>query len=264
AAASAAAAESDLAVCVVGSTFRDEGEYLVKAGGDRTSLRLRPRDEDLLLQVARSQPRTTAVLMGGSSFVTDRWHHLVPSVLMAWYPGMEGGHALADVLLGAVEPQGRLPLTWPAATNDLPPFRRFARRITYGPLFGYRLREATGQRPAFPFGHGLGYASVAWGTPELRQSGGPADQDGRHPVSVRVELTAGPDRDAVEVVQVYVPEVLGTHPAALRTLRGFVRAEVPAGTTVPVEVDLTVPVGTAEVLVGRSSDPADLVPVALT
>ncbi len=264
AAAAAVAGAADVAVVVVGSTFRDEGEYLLKAGGDRTSLRLRTADEDLVQRVARAQPRTVAVLMGGSSFVTDRWHHLVPGLLMAWYPGMEGGHALADVLRGAVEPQGRLPLTWPASGNDLPPFRRFARRITYGPLFGYRMREATGQRPSFPFGFGLGYAPVVWGAPVLAEVGDRPGDDGRVEVCVRVDLTAPAGRDAVEVVQVYVPEVLGTHPAPLRTLRGFARAEVPAGTTVPVEVALTVPPGAAEVLVGPSSDPDALVVVPLS
>ena len=263
AAAAALAADCDVAVVVAGTTFRDEGEFLVRAGGDRTSLRLRPSDEDLLQRVARSQPRTVAVLMGGSAFVTDRWHHLVPAMLTFWYPGMEGGHALADVLVGSVEPQGRLPLTWPASTNDLPPFRRFARRITYGPLHGYRMREATGQVPSFPFGFGLGYASTEWAGPEVVQVGQPDRPGGRVPVTVEVELTATGGRDAVEVVQVYVPEVLGTHPEPLRTLRGFARVEVPAGSSVRAEVVLSVPEGTTEVFVGRSADLADLVAVPL-
>ena len=263
AAAADLAAGCDVAVVVAGTTFRDEGEFLVKAGGDRTSLRLRPADEELLQRVARAQPRTVAVLMGGSAFVTDRWHHLVPAMLTVWYPGMEGGHALADVLLGTVEPQGRLPLTWPASTNDLPPFRRFARRITYGPLHGYRMREATGQAPSFPFGFGLGYATTSWSGPTAAATPASAGQDGRVPVTVQVELTATGERDAVEVVQVYVPEVLGTHPGALRTLRGFARVEVPAGSTVTADVALTVPAGTTEVFVGPSSDPARLVAVPL-
>jgi beta-glucosidase len=262
-AAAALAADCDVAVVVAGTTFRDEGEFLVKAGGDRTSLRLRTSDEALLQQVARSQPRTVAVLMGGSAFVTDRWHHLVPAMLTVWYPGMEGGHALADVLLGSVEPQGRLPLTWPASTNDLPPFRRFARRITYGPLHGYRMREATGQAPSFPFGFGLGYSATTWSTPEVVQVGTPNGPKERVAVVVQVDVTATGDRDAVEVVQAYVPEVLGSHPEPLRTLRGFTRVEVPAGATVRAEVQLAVPVGVTEVLVGRSSDPADLVAVPL-
>lgn len=263
AAAAALAAECDVAVVVAGTTFRDEGEFLVRAGGDRTSLRLRTDDEDLLQRVVRSQPRTVAVLMGGSAFVTDRWHHLVPAMLTVWYPGMEGGHALADVLLGEVEPQGRLPLTWPASTNDLPPFRRFARRITYGPLHGYRMREATGQVPSFPFGFGLGYAATTWAEPSLVEVGQTDAADGRVPVTVAVEVTATGDRDAVEVVQVYVPEVLGSHPGPLRTLRGFGRVEVPAGSTVRAAVELTVPEGTTEVFVGRSSAAGDLVAVPL-
>ena len=86
---------------------------------------------------------------------------------MAWYPGMEGGTAVAELLVGAAEPEGRLPLTWPTATTELPPFRRFTRRIAYGPLHGYRLMEATGQQPAHWFGHGLAYTSFAWSDPAI-------------------------------------------------------------------------------------------------
>ncbi len=157
------AAASDIVIVIAGCSHRDEGEWIIPAGGDRTRLRLTDHDESLITTVASTNARTVVVLMGGSSFITGPWHHAVPALVMAWYPGMEGGHAVADVLSGDVPVGGRLPLTWPATTNRLPEFRRFAKRIRYGPLHGYRLMEAEDQKPSFPFGFGLGYSTIEWG-----------------------------------------------------------------------------------------------------
>ena len=257
------AAECEVAVVVVGCSHRDEGEWILRAGGDRRTLTLSPEDEQLVTDVVRANPRTVVLLMGGSALVTDRWHHLVPAMAMTWYPGMEGGHGVADVLFGDVEAQGRLPLTWPGSSTRLPPFRRFARRITYGPLHGYRMMEATGQVPSFPFGFGLGYAAVTVDGASLVEPPGAAGRDGRCRAVVRVRLTNSSDRDGVEVVQAYVAEALGSHPDPLRTLRGAARAEVPAGSTVEVDVPVDLPLGATEVLVGRSSAADELVGVPL-
>ena len=90
----------DAVVLAVGNTFRDEGEWVGKDGGDRTRLTLRPVDEALVWRVARVNACTAVVLYGGSAFVTEAWRTDVGAILMAWYPGMEGGRALADVLVG--------------------------------------------------------------------------------------------------------------------------------------------------------------------
>ncbi|MFM7069798.1 MAG: glycoside hydrolase family 3 protein, partial [Actinomycetes bacterium] len=252
----------DVAVVVVGHTFRDEGEWIIRAGGDRSSLELRTEDVSLIGSVARRNPRTVVLLMGGSAIVTDRWHHLIPALAMVWYPGMEGGHGIADVLFGAVPPQGRLPLTWPGSSTALPPFDRFCRRTTYGPLHGYRMMEATRQRPSFPFGYGLGYGPEVWGTPSIVSVEANATGSDRS-VTVAVDVRAAGDRDVVAVVQVYVPEVLGSHPEPLRTLRGVGRATVRAGASETVAVTCSVPDGVDEVFVGRSSAADDLVSVPL-
>ena len=89
------------------------------------------------------------------------------ALVAAWYPGMEGGRAVADILFGHEIPGGRLPCSWPASTTQLPPFKRFTRKIAYGPLHGYRMHEAEGTRPAYPFGYGLGYTKVEWEGPEV-------------------------------------------------------------------------------------------------
>ncbi|MCB9371685.1 MAG: glycoside hydrolase family 3 C-terminal domain-containing protein [Microthrixaceae bacterium] len=241
------AARCDAVVLAVGNTFRDEGEWVGKDGGDRTRLTLRPVDEALVWRVARVNACTAVVLYGGSAFVTEAWRTDVGAILMAWYPGMEGGRALADVLVGDEVPGGRLPCTWPADERDLPRFKRFARRIVYGPLHGYRKFEADGAHPAFPFGFGLSYTTIEWGEPEV--AGGEA----------RVTLSNTGDRPGVEVVQLYRSEALGTEPRALRTLRGFTKVRLAPGETVTAAVPLPDDGRSGALWLGASSDPADLV-----
>ncbi|MEZ5179111.1 MAG: glycoside hydrolase family 3 C-terminal domain-containing protein [Acidimicrobiales bacterium] len=181
------------------------------------------------------------------------------AVPAAWYPGMEGGHALADVVFGEVEPGGRLPCTWPTSTTRLPPFRRFARKVRYGPLHGYRMMEATGQRPAFWFGHGLGYTATEWSEPRLLSVA--AGADGGRVAVVEVAVTNPGERQVLDVVQAYVPEVLGTHPAPLNALRGFARVLVLPGATTVARLAVALPDAADRVLVGRSADPDGLVAV---
>jgi beta-glucosidase len=261
-AAARTAAAADVAIVVAGSTWRDEGEWILRAGGDRRSLRLAPADEALIAAVGRANPRTAVVLMGGSAFVVDPWLDQVAAVAMAWYPGMEGGHGVAEVLFGDAEPQGRLPCTWPRATTRLPAFRRFARRIRYGPLFGYRLLEVTRQEPCFWFGHGLGYQAATWRAPVVDAI--EVDEDGRRRVTVRVELANDGLRPAHETVQVYVPEVLGSHRAPANALRGFQHVRVDPGEVRSVVIEVPVPAAARSVRVGPSADPAALVELPLT
>ncbi len=260
-AAAAAAAAADVAIVVAGSTWRDEGEWILRAGGDRRSLRLAKADEVVVGAVARANPRTAVVLMGGSAFIVDPWLDQVGALLMAWYPGMEGGHGIGDVVFGDAEPQGRLPCTWPGSTTRLPPFRRFARRMRYGPLFGYRLMEASHQVPGFWFGHGLGYQTANWNEPVVNAS--PPDGGGFRTVEVRIGLTNTGTRDAHETVQVYVPEVLGTHPEPGNALRGFQHVRVGPGETKSVVIVVRAPGAARVVRVGRSADPTGLVEIPI-
>ena len=192
--AAAAAAAADVAILVVGLTHEDEGEGIgtafpppgfedlmppvpdelqaevdealrtigsgaaaLGAGGDRDRLTLRPGDEDLILAVAAANPRTIVAVMCGSAVLMERWRHAVPGLLILWYPGMEGGHALADVLLGEERPTGRLPLAFPRSAEHLPPFDAHATSIEYGPLHGQALLDDLGVAAAYPRGFGLGY-----------------------------------------------------------------------------------------------------------
>jgi beta-glucosidase len=253
-----AATAADVAVVVAGYTHEDEGEKVPRRGGDRRSLTLRPEDESLIRTVAAANPRTVVVLIGGSAVVTESWREQVGAVVAAWYPGMEGGHALARVLFGQVNPGGRLPSTWPRGAEQLPPFPRGARAVRYGPLHGYRLMEATGRSPAFPFGFGLSYTTFEHGRLVARQS-----VDGTVRLTVPVVNTG--TREGDEVVQVYLDEPLGSEPRPLRTLRAFRRVTVAPGAMTNVEFLLDPALlartaaahgGAIRLHVGRDADPS--------
>jgi beta-glucosidase len=254
-----AASRVDAAVVVVGYTHRDEGENVLRRGGDRKQLTLRPEDERLIRSVAATNRRAIVVLIGGSAIVTDAWREQVGAILMAWYPGMEGGHAVARVLFGDVNPGGRLPCTWPRSAEQLPPFDPGATSVRYGPLHGYRLMQATERSPAFPFGFGLSYTTFEHGRLTGRRS-----WDGT--VTVTVPVTNTGTRVGDEVVQMYLDEPLGSDPRPLRALRAFRRVTVAPGAT--INVTLAVPPDAADraqaanggalvVHIGRSADPRD-------
>jgi len=252
-----AAGEADAAVVVAGYTDRDEGEKVPGRGGDRASLALRPEDEAMIRTVAAANPRTVVVLIGGSAIVTESWREQAGAVLVAWYPGMEGGHAVAGALFGEVNPGGRLPCTWPRGAEQLPPFPPRARTVRYGPLHGYRLMEAAGRSPAYPFGFGLSYTTFEYGRPVATRG-----YDGAVRLVVPVVNTGTVPGD--EVVQVYLDEALGSESRPLRTLRAFRRVTVAPGKM--ADVVFTFPPGalaraaaagrgTVRLHVGPSADP---------
>jgi beta-glucosidase len=193
----ALARDADAAVVVVGTTERIESE-----GFDRASLALPGRQDDLVRAVAAANPRTIAVVNAGGP-VELPWRDAVPAVLLAWFPGQEFGAALADVLLGAREPGGRLPTSWGARAADVPVLdtRPVDGALTYaeGLDIGYRAWARAGVAPAYPFGHGLGYTTWSYEAvsvpPEVAAWAGAE-------VRVRVRNTGG--RPGREVVQAYL------------------------------------------------------------
>ncbi len=131
------------------------------AGGDRLSLRLRAIDAEIIHEVAAANPRSIVAIITAGAVITEEWRHAVPTVLLSWYSGSEGGHALADVLLGHVDASGRLPFSIPTSEAHLPFFDRDATAITYDKWFGQRLLERDGHSAAFPLGFGLSYTDFA-------------------------------------------------------------------------------------------------------
>jgi beta-glucosidase len=225
---------ADTVVVVAGYTHKDEGEYLFKKGGDREILTLKPKDETLILRVAAANPRTVVVMMGGSAIITESWREKVPSILMAWYPGMEGGHALADILLGKVNPSAKLPCTFPKSEEQLPFFDKHARSIEYGYFHGYRHMDKEGHEPAFPFGFGLSYTTFAYRHMLLDRKEIAAD--GELEVSVDVTNTGGVAGE--EVVQLYVGCEGSQVERPVRELKGFAKVHLEPGETKRVALAL--------------------------
>jgi len=230
-----AIAAADAAVVVVGLTSEDEGEGLVGAG-DRPSLALARGQADLVLAVAALNPRTIVVLEGGSAITVEEWYAQVPAILMAWYPGQEGGAAIADVLFGDTNPSGRLPLTFARSEADLPPFDNASLDVTYGYFHGYRYLDRNGSEPRYPFGFGLSYTDFAYTDLRVADATLSAGDDLR----VSFDLTNSGERAGDEVAQLYVSYQDSRVDRAERDLKAFAKVHLEAGET--RRVTLTVPV----------------------
>jgi beta-glucosidase len=169
--AEAAAAGADAAIVVVGSAELTESE-----GFDRATLSLPGRQDELVSRVAAVNATTIVVVNSGMPVLTP-WAGQVAAIVQAWLPGQAFGDALADVLLGAAEPGGRLPVSLPAAETDAPvlhaaPEPDGTLRYAEGLLVGYRGYDAAGIAPRYPFGHGLGYTTWAYESLRGRRSRG--------------------------------------------------------------------------------------------
>lgn len=227
-----AIAEADAAVVFVGLTSAEEGEGLVTIG-DRRSMELPEEQRRLVLDVARVQPRTIVVLEGGSAITMGDWGETPAAILMAWYPGMEGGNAIADVVFGDESPSGRLPLSWPASEAQLPPFDNVSPAVAYDLFHGYRHLDRTGVAPRWPFGFGLSYTSFRLGS--LRLADTSVARDGMVRATVEVTNTGG--RAGAEVVQLYVGFPGSAVERPVRELHGFGRVELAPGETRTVAIE---------------------------
>src|SRR5262245_2222198 len=228
----AAIAAAGAAVVVVGLTSADEGEGIVGAG-DRDSLVL-PRGQDqLVADVAALNPRTVVVLEG-SGPVTMPWVGDAAAILMARYPGPQGGAAIADVLFGDVNPSGRLPLTFPVAEADLPLFDNTSVAVTYGYYHGYRWLDRNGVAPLFPFGFGLSYTTFQYSNLTIA----PASLSPWGRLRVTADVTNVGAVAGDEVVQLYVSYPGSAVDHAAHDLKGFARVHLEPGETraVPIEV----------------------------
>jgi beta-glucosidase len=222
--AEAVASAADVAVVVVGTTDEVESE-----GFDRTTLALPGRQDELVRRVAAVNQRTIVVVNAGSP-VELPWADQVAAVLLVWFPGQEAGHAIADVLLGAAEPGGRLPTTWPVAGTDCPVLSVTPvdgeLRYDEGVFIGYRAFERAGVAPRFGFGHGIGYTS--WDYEQLTA-------DSRQ-VTVTVRNTGS--RAGREVVQVYAGPAAPDDERPRRWLAGFATVTAEPGETATASITL--------------------------
>ena len=221
----AAARGADVALVFVGTTDTVEHE-----GRDRHSLGLSGSQEELVRAVFAANPRTVVVQMSAGPLTVPWLAEHVPAMLQAWWPGEEGGHAIADVLFGDVNPAGRLPHTIYAAESQVPPLDQYD--ISQG--FTYMFVRGA---PLFSFGHGLSYTEFKYSN--LRLSSEKLSADGQLTVTVDVENT-GP-RAGDEVAQFYTHQVNSRVPRPARELRGFQRLSLQPGQKKPAT--FTVPAG---------------------
>jgi beta-glucosidase len=224
----AVAREADVAVLVLG-----ENEQTCREGwsrshlGDRDSLDLPGRQEELLRAVLAIGTPTVLVLVNGRPLSIAYAAEHVPAILEAWYPGQEGGAALAEILFGATNPSGKLPITFPRSVGQVPAYyyhKPTARR-------GYVLSD---HRPLFPFGHGLSYTNFRYANLRLDTGRIAMGEE----TTVAVDVTNSGARAGIEVAQLYVHDRLASLTRPVMELRGFQRVALAPGETRTVQFTL--------------------------
>jgi beta-glucosidase len=214
--------KADVVVMVMGLSAELEGEEMPVhiegfAGGDRTDIKLPRPQEELLRDVLAWGKPVVLVLMNGSALGIAWAQEHIPAIVEAWYPGEEGGTAIADVLFGDYNPGGRLPVTFYQSVDDLPPFDDYR-------MEGHTYRYFRG-KPLYPFGYGLSYTTFAY---HNLQVGAPSIAAGEQlTVSVEVENTG--QRAGDEVVQLYLSDLKASAPVPIRQLQGFRRIHLAPG-----------------------------------
>jgi beta-glucosidase len=198
-----AAARADTAIVFSGLSEEFESE-----GFDRASMDLPVAQIDLIKKVAEVNPRTIVVMNNGSPLGMASWINGVPAVLEAWYPGQEGGNAIAGVLFGDISPSGKLPDTFPGRLEDNPAFINYPGEngcVRYGEgiFVGYRYYDMKKIEPMFPFGHGLSYTEFTYSN--LRVTPRRVKPGKKARVSINVENTG--ERAGKEVVQLYIRDI---------------------------------------------------------
>jgi beta-glucosidase len=264
AAAQAMAAAADVIVIAAGFDDSTESE-----GADR-SFRLPPGQDELIATMLAANTNTIVVMTAGGAVDMNAWIDDVPALLQAWYPGEEGGTAIAEILFGAVNPSGRLPATFERRLEDNPSYASYYPRpgtleVDYedGIFVGYRGYDANDIDPLFPFGHGLSYTSFEYSDLSISPD---STSDGR--VTVSFDLTNTGDRAGAEVAQVYVADAHTTVPRPPKELKGFAKISLQPGENQRVSVELDrrafayydvaardwqVTPGTFRILIGSSS-----------
>lgn len=219
-----AAKQSDVAVVCVGSTDFEETEGL-----DRATLALPRGQAELVNAIAAANRNTVVVLTGGAPVLMRDWIDNVPVLLETWFPGEEGGNAIADILLGDVNPSGRLPMTFLKRWEDAPAYGNFPGKgaVDYaeGIFVGYRHFDRKDLDVEFPFGHGLSYTTFAY--TKLKVS--PFSKADSCNVQVSVEIKNTGSCEGAEVVQLYVHDATSAVERAPKELKAFRRIQLRPG-----------------------------------
>jgi beta-glucosidase len=225
----------DAAIVCVGFDNGTEGE-----GFDRT-FELPDGQDDLVSGVAEKNPHTVVVLNSGGNVDMHRWLDKVPALLHAWYPGQEGGNALAKILFGDISPSAKLPVTFEVSENDNPAFKSYPSdssgenvRYEEGIFVGYRGYDHFGIKPLFPFGFGLSYTQFDYSDLRIDQG----QSSNREEAEITFKVRNIGDRAGAEVAQLYVKEMRPAIERPVRELKGFEKVFLSPGESKMITIRL--------------------------
>ena len=228
------AASADVVVVAAGFDPESESE-----GSDRT-FGLPPGQDELIQAMAAANKNTIVVVTSGGGFDMRAWLDRVPALIEAWYPGQEGGTALAEILFGDVDPSGRLPVTFDRSWEESPVHDSYypaegTTKVAYseGVFSGYRGYDRAGRTPLFPFGYGLSYTTFSFSHLAVTPAN---SSDGHCDVSFDVTNTGA--REGAEVAEVYVGDTHASVPRPPKQLEGFARVDLQPHETRRVTVSL--------------------------
>lgn len=248
-----AASKADVAILVMGNSSETEGE-----NRDRCNLDLPGVQEDLIRQIADTGTPVIVVLINGSAITITKWIGLVDGVIEAWYPGEEGGNAIASIIFGESVPSGKLPITFPRFTGQLPLY------YNHLPcLRKYDYVEVRGSQPLFPFGYGLSYTDFEYKNLKIS----PEKFSGKGTIRVSVEIENTGRFESDEIVQLYLRDIVSSVIRPVKELKRFKKIHLKPGEKTEVDFTLNyedlmfldnsfIPVaepGTFEVMVGKNS-----------
>jgi beta-glucosidase len=224
-----AAKNSDIVIACVGLSPNLEGEEMPVhldgfSGGDRTSINLPATQEDLLKAVAATGKPLIVVLQNGSALAVNWAAEHANAILEAWYPGEEGGTAIAETLAGDNNPAGRLPLTFYASTDQLPPFDNYS--------MAHRTYRYFDGKPLYAFGYGLSYTTFAYSDVKI-----PHEVKAGDPIQVEAEVKNTGSTAGDDVVEIYLTQPKGFE-TPQRELAAFTRIRLDAGSTAHVGLTL--------------------------
>jgi beta-glucosidase len=264
------ASRAGAVIIAVGSDPENESE-----GGDRT-FELPPAQDELISEMAAANKNAVVVVTSGGAVDMNAWLDRVPALFEAWYPGQEGGTALAQLLFGDFSPSGKLPVSFERRGEDNAVYDSYypkdsQKKVAYteGVFLGYRHFDKMGIKPQFPFGYGLSYTSFIYRNLSIN----PARASGDQAVTVSFDVTNTGNRVGAGVAEVYVNQAHSKDPRPVKELKGFVRVQLNPGETRRVSVTLdrrafsyydvgkhswTVDAGDFNIYVAHSAAQADL------
>jgi beta-glucosidase len=204
-------------------------------GKDRVNMDFPADQEKILNRLVAANPKTIAVLINGSPMEIGGWFPNIPAVIEAWYPGMEGGNAIADVLFGKVDPSGRLPFSWPKKLADSPSHAIGTEdndRVDYkeGVMIGYRYFDTQSIEPEFPFGFGMSYTTFRFGPLHL--------DSGKNAVTGSLMVKNSGSRNGIETVQIYVHPLNPSIMRPVHELKAFKKVAISTGDSAEVDFSL--------------------------